>query len=151
MPKDYHYESIAALRSKRDEVLFGDELAVGEIASGIVQDLFGATPGSLDQRLTYGMLPKQAQKLYRIDWTDQDQEDHDRLTNNISFLNRSLPKGVRYVPAWNHAQNRIAQSDCGGEAKGGRFSLFQKGKEQSAGLYMRLLGIDSEPTKQPEA
>ena len=151
LPDAYHYDSIAALREKRNKMLSGDELTGCDIACGIIRDLFETIPGSLDQRITYGMLPEQARKLYQIDWSAQDQQDYERLSSKISFLNRSLPKSIRYIPAWNQAQNRISQVKTDGEEKAFRLSLFQKGREQTAGLYMRLLGISGEQSEQTEA
>lgn len=150
IPKTYHYESVAALRAKRNEMLAGGELAVGEIALGIVKDLFDVTPGSLDQRITYGMLPEQARELYKIDWSVSDQENYNRVASNISFLNRSLPKGIRYVPAWNQAQSRMAQVESSGESWSGPLSFLQRGTEQSAGLYLRLLGMNDDHSNRPE-
>ena len=151
LPRTHHYESVAALRAKRDKMLAGVELTASQVACGIISDLFETIPGSLDQRITYGMLPEQARELYQIDWSAQDQEDYERLSSKISFMNRSLPKSIRYIPAWNQAQSRISQGEADGEEKNGRFSLFQKGREQTAGLYMRLLGISGEESKQWEA
>ena len=127
LPKTYHYESIAALRVKRKKMLEGNELTACEIAHGIVSDLFGTIPGSLDQRITYGMLPSQARELYKIDWSAQDQEDYERLSNKISYLNRSLPKSIRYIPAWNQAQSRISQVELDGEEKERPSFTFSKG------------------------
>ena len=140
LPKPYHHDSLESQNVLLEQVLAGDEVVVDQIAHGIVDDLFNFTPGSFDARLTYGLLPERARELYNISWSEADQKAHDRLANKISFLNRSFPKSIRYVPAYHQALNRISkakdkqiQSSAGPKPP--------RGRDQTNQFYSRLFGM----------
>ncbi|MFK7804912.1 MAG: oxygenase MpaB family protein [Anaerolineae bacterium] len=154
LPPEYHHQTLESQIVLRDEIFAGDELVVADVASGIVKDLFGVTPGSLDERITYGLLPPAVRELYQIPWSDADQEAHEKLAQKISFLNRSLPKAVRYIPAWYQANTRVlkANSDGGADSSG-----WLKQTELLGRSYLRLFGsnavieaVDSQENR-PEA
>lgn len=137
LPKSHYYGSLKSHNVALDHFLHGNELAVDKIAKDIVQVLFDFTPGSVDARLTYGLLPEKARELYGISWTAEDQKTHDNLVSRISFLNRSFPRSIRYIPAYHQAMARVAK-DQNNTRQGTRLS---KRRQQTSQFYMRLFGM----------
>ena len=141
LPKRYHHENLESQDLALENFLQGGELAVDKIAKGIVQVLFDFTPGSIDARLTYGLLPERARELYGIKWTAEDQKSHDSLASRISFLNRSFPKSIRYIPAYHQAVARVEKENSKNSGNSGQGPRMIRRRQQSSQFYMRLFGM----------
>ena len=138
LPTSHHRDSVDSFRADRDQMLRGNQLSVHEVAQGIVSDLFDFVPGSLDERLTLGLLPPAARELYGIEWSDARQADFDRLMGKVSFLNKNFPKALRYVPAYRQAKARVSRDKAKTMSNGS--SLFKNAK-QADNFYLRTFGF----------
>lgn len=109
LPLDYHRETLEEFDLSMDAMFAGDQLAMGDVALGIVYDLFDVIPVSLDERLTVGFLPQCARDLYQIQWTEKDKRSFENLKRRVTFINQSFPAALRYVPAYRKAKGRISR------------------------------------------
>ncbi len=106
----YHKPSIDDFSVMMEDMFKGDILATSDVAQGIVLDLFEVVPTNLDERLTLGFLPQPCREMYGIQWGEEEEEDFQTLVRKISFVNRSFPPAIRYIPAYRKAKLRVAKA-----------------------------------------
>ncbi|MEM9774190.1 MAG: oxygenase MpaB family protein [Chloroflexota bacterium] len=140
LPTPYHNDgTLESLDRMFKDVLASDQLAVGDVAVGIADDLLNFVPGSLDAKLTFGLLPPVIRDLYGINWTEKEQKAHEKVVARISFLNRSIPRTFRYVPAYHQAVARVEKGKNQNSGKGPRTNSRN---EQANQFYMKFFGMN---------
>ncbi len=137
----YYKSSLDEFTLVRDEMFAGTELAMSDVAQGIVLDLFEVVPTDIDERLTLGFLPPAARDLYGIKWTEKQEEDFQTIVRKLSFVNRTLPPAIRYIPAYRMAKLRVAKAKLIGSAEPQQKSAWGRPRGSDTNYYLNKFGF----------
>lgn len=93
-----------------DDVLAGDTLEVGDTAKELAGFLFedGWNVWGLDRIFAAGVMPPRWRDAYGLSWSRRTRASFEVTRRTLRRTLRTVPKHLRYLPAWHQAMRRVA-------------------------------------------